>query len=79
MWEVILTFLFTVLIPLIFTTFLPNQKFYGWGKMYGRKVSRFMNKKLKALNWEAVENNFTGSLVSFAQGIQDGADSDDNE
>lgn len=75
---VILTFVFTVLIPLIFLTFLPNEKLYNWGFKYGSKWSKWMNKKLGRLNWEGIENNITGSVISFAQGIKDGADSDDS-
>jgi hypothetical protein len=73
---VILGFVAGVILPLLFANFVPNEKFYNWGYKFGKKGSA-AGKKFLGENYEKVENNFTGSFIGFAQGLQDGADSDD--
>ena len=70
----ILSFVVGVGLPLIFASFLPNQKFHDWGVSIGKKLSAAGG---KIPGYEEIENNLTGSFVSFAQGLQEGADSDD--
>lgn len=78
-WEAILAFVFGLLIPQLFLTFLPNSMIQSFGQAWGRKMSKFFRGKVGADNWESIENNFTGGLVTLANAIQTGADSDDAE
>ena len=75
-WSPIIAFMVGVMVPLIFTQFLPNEKFYNWGFTLGKSMSR-KGKGLVGESWEQAENNFTGSVVAFAQGLKEGADLDD--
>ncbi len=65
------------IIPLLFATFLPNDKVYNFGFKIGQKLSS-KGKSVLGSTWEdAVENNLTGTIVAAANGLKDGADSDD--
>lgn len=71
---VIIAFVVGTGLPLIFASFLPNSKFYNWGVSVGKKMSAAGR---KISGWEGIENNLTGSFLSFAQGLKEGADEDD--
>lgn len=71
----ILGFLVGVILPIVFANFIPNEKFYKWGKSVGRKMSAAGN-KLVGKSYEQLENNLTGSMLSFSQGIKEGAGED---
>lgn len=73
----IIGFVVGVLVPVIFMSFLPNTKFKKWGITVGTKASLKGSKLLGKENWEKLENNLTGSFLSFAQGFAEGADLDD--
>lgn len=75
-WSIIIAFLVGTLLPLIFASVLPNTTFYKWGFSAGKKLSA-KGKSWVGGSWENFENNLTGSFVSFAQGLKEGADSDD--
>jgi len=64
-----------MILPLLFATFLPNAKFYNWGVSVGKKMSAEGN-KIIGKNYEQLENNLTGSMLSFSQGVKDGAAQD---
>ena len=71
----IIGFVVGVILPLLFASFIPNQKFYSWGQIIGRKMSIAGNKYV-GVNYEKLENNLTGSALSFSQGVRDGAAED---
>lgn len=73
----IIGFVVGVLAPVIFMSFLPNKKFKAWGTVVGKKASLKGSKLIGKENWEKLENNLTGSVLSFAQGFVEGADLDD--
>ena len=64
------------IIILLFQKYLPNSNFHAWGVKAGKKFSAKGNAYLPG-NFETLENNLTGSFLSFAQGFSEGADSDD--
>ncbi len=76
-WSGVIGVIVGILLPVLFTQFLPNEKFHAWGYKFGKNMSRaavgYMGE-----NWEKAENNFTGSILAFAQGLKEGADVDDN-
>ena len=76
MVEIIIAFVVGILLPLIFASFVPNTKFHAWGVSIGQKLSAAGN-KVAGVSWEKLENNLTGSFISFAQGVEEGADEDD--
>ena len=73
----IIAFVVGIIVPLLFTYFLPNAKANEYGKALGAKMSAFGSAKLGKDSYEKLENNITGTFVSFALGFQEGADSDD--
>ena len=73
----IVAFIVGVILPVIFTQILPNRLFHGWGFSVGKKLSSLGRRWVTTDAWESVENNMTGSFFSFAQGLKEGADSDD--
>lgn len=75
-WTIIIGFIVGILLPLIFGSILPNSKFFEWGFKAGKKSSS-KGRQILGANWEKIENNLTGSFLSFAQGFKDGADVDD--
>lgn len=76
-WTAVIAFVVGILLPFIFASLLPNSKFYAWGFSAGKKLSGFMQGKVGKDAWEAMENNITGSFFAYAQGLKEGADSDD--
>jgi len=75
----ILSFIVGLILPMIFANFLPNEKFYAWGRKVGRKLSSGGRTVVQIQAWEQFENNITGSFLAFANGLRDGADDDDPE
>lgn len=75
-WTMIIAFVVGILAPFLFGQLLPNKKFHGWGFALGKKASE-KGKALIGDSWDKLENNLTGSFLSFAEGFKEGADSDD--
>lgn len=69
-------FIFTVIIPLIFTTIIPNNWFYKAGKGIGIALDRTLNKVTGGL-WEYIEDHIIGAIVSLVTGISDGSNIND--
>lgn len=66
----------TVLIGILISLVKKGQ-FNSWGKIAGRFLSKLGNARLGKTVWEKFEDVITISLVSFTQGLKEGADEDD--
>ena len=75
--ELILGVIFGTLIPLLFLRYLPNEKIYDFFYNLGKKADEGASKYIGDKNREAVEDNFSSSLMSLSTGFRDGLDSDD--
>jgi hypothetical protein len=67
----------TALIITLYSTFTPNKRVYNFFFKIGKKASGLGKKYLGEQRWEKVENNLLGTILSAANGLQDGANSDD--
>jgi len=74
-WIAAVTFIVGTILPLVFLYLIPNAKFYAWGVSTGKKMSKAGN-KIIGKSYEQLENNITGSFLSFAQGVKEGASTD---
>jgi len=74
----LISFVVGVLLPMAFATFLPNKLFYGFGFNLGKKMSQEGN-KLIGKSYEELENNLTGSVIAFAQGLEEGSNVDNGK
>jgi hypothetical protein len=74
-WTIVVGFLVGTLVPFVFMSLLPNSKFHAWGVSTGKKLSA-AGTKIVGGNWENLENNLTGSFISFAKGVEEGANED---
>lgn len=63
----------------LLTTWIKKGQFHKWGYSVGVLLDKFGMAKFGKLNWEKFEDVITTAVLSFAQGIKDGADWDDNE
>lgn len=77
-WQAVIGIAVGTILPFILATFVPNTWFKNLGVKAGRDLSRAGRKLVGKDAFEKIENNFTGSLLSFAQGVVQGADEDDN-
>lgn len=65
------------IITSILTAFIKKGKFENWGYTVGKSLSKFAGSKMGAKKWEKIEDVITLSILSFAKGIKQGADRDD--
>jgi hypothetical protein len=57
--------------------FLKKGQFESWGIAVGKALSKFASAKFGKAAWEKLEDTITVSFVSFAKGLKEGADADD--
>ena len=72
------TYVITLFVGVILS-YLKKGDFKSWGVNIGKLISKFANVKIGKERWEAMEDALTVSFVSFAVGIKEGADYDDDE
>ena len=58
-------------------TFVKDQTIYDFMFNIGKKVDAGASKYIGDGNWEALEDSLVQKFVVAAQGLKDGADSDD--
>lgn len=75
---ILLTFVFSWLVPFLFVTYLPQAKVKAIGLGWGRKLSKWSRSKFGKENWENVENSILSTVLLLVQSILEGADEDDN-
>lgn len=61
----------------IMVAFLKKGEFEKWGRGAGKALSKFASARFGKKTWEKIEDVITISFVSFAKGIKEGADLDD--
>lgn len=76
----------TALIPLVIggiasivASYVKKGQLHDWGFAAGKSLSKFCDAKFGKARWEKLEDSITIAFVSFAMGLKDGADYDDNE
>jgi len=63
----------------LMTTWLKKGQFYNYGVAVGKWVSKIGSLRLGKETWEKIEDIFSTTFLSFADGVKDGADWDDTE
>ena len=61
----------------IINLFLSNKKVEAWGRLHGKILSAFGQRKVGKANYEKLENKYQGTLNAYILGLQYGLDSDD--
>ena len=77
-WIGVAGFFVGSILPFVLASVLPNKWFKTLGVKAGRDLSRMGRRLIGPDSYEKFENTLTGSLVSFAQGVAEGADEDDS-
>jgi hypothetical protein len=72
-----MVWIFSIGLPLIFTTLIPNSWFKNLGIGIGKTISVTLNKLTFNL-WEFVEDHVVGAFISFVNGISEGSALDDS-
>lgn len=63
----------------LIATYIKKGDFKKWGVACGKALSKFADAKIGSGRWEKLEDAITIALVSFATGVKEGADYDDEE
>ncbi len=74
--NVIIGFAITGGVTLLFSV-IKGGKFESWGVVVGKALSKLGRARIGKAAWEKMEDVIIMSFVSFAKGLKDGADWDD--
>ena len=76
-WPVLAGFLGGTILPMAMASWWPNERWHSWGVSVGKKLSEKGRGFFGSSSWEQLENSMLGSFASFVQGVEEGANLDD--
>lgn len=67
------------IVTTLIATMVKAGQFHTYGYTVGKWISKFGSARLGKTTWEKIEDLFSTVVISFAMGVKDGADWDDQE